>query len=77
MRLVIDELYDDTYGPYYIDVVVSIDELEKIKLGEMVNTMHNLNGKRFYVGVIKQGRENYEENISEEESRKDSERLNE
>jgi hypothetical protein len=62
MRLIIDDLNDEIFGPYYIDVILSADELQRIGSGEMVSTMLDLNGKRFYVGALKQGRQkNYEE----------------
>lgn len=74
MKLIIDDLHEDCYGPYYIDVILSEQELENIKSGEMVSTMLDLHGKRFYVGALKQGRQEfYEEEINWKEDGQDFE----
>lgn len=47
MRLVVEEID----GPIYIDVVISPEELEKMRFGEMIDTSMIASGYRFYVGV--------------------------
>ena len=56
MRLIIDELE----GPYYMDIVLFPDEIERIKLGEMIDTHGCVNGKQFYVGARMMGKYSYE-----------------
>ena len=75
MKLIIDDLRDEIYASYYIDIILSEQELENIKSGEMVSTMLDLNGKRFYIGALKQGRQEfYEEEINwEKEDRQNFE----
>jgi hypothetical protein len=60
MRLVIDELE----GPYYMDVVLSPEEVERMKLGEMIDGCACINGKTFYVGARMNGRFQYEKEDS-------------
>ncbi len=66
MRLVIDDFHEGIYNPYYIDVILSDAELDRIRAGEMVNTALEINGKRFYVGALKQGIQDYEEKSRED-----------
>lgn len=47
MRLLIDELE----GPFYIDIVLSPDEVERMKDGEMVDAFYAIGLKRFYIGT--------------------------
>ncbi|HXN74962.1 MAG TPA: hypothetical protein VN855_00535 [Candidatus Acidoferrum sp.] len=42
---------DEIEGPYYMDVVLSPSDVDKIKFGEMVDGFACVNGKRFYVGA--------------------------
>jgi hypothetical protein len=59
MRLVVDKIE----GPYYIDIVLSSDELEKMRFGEMIEGMFSQKGQRFYVGTRMQ--RNYDEKESQ------------
>lgn len=64
MMLVIDELD----GPYYMDVVLSSDEIDRIRLGEMVDGYACVGGRSFYVGARMHGRYEYEKDSWEEEN---------
>lgn len=69
MRLFVDRLEFEIDGPYYIDVILSAEELDRIRSGEMVNTAQTVGNRRFYVGAILQRKTRHEkESINEEES---------
>ncbi len=67
MRLIIDDLHDPVSGPFYMDILLSVDELDRIKSGEMISCSDMVQGKRFYVGALRQGRFYYEKSIDWEE----------
>jgi hypothetical protein len=67
MRLVIDDLDDRIRGPFYMDISLSADELDRIKSGEIISGCEEIQGKRFYIGILRQGRFFYDkEDIWEE-----------
>jgi hypothetical protein len=67
MKLVVDDLHDPIHGPFYMDILLSPDELDRIRSGEMISCSQEIQGKRFYVGALRQGRFFYErEDIWEE-----------
>lgn len=69
MKLVVDDLHDPIRGPFYMDILLTADELDRIKSGEMVSCAESVQGKRFYVGALRQGRFWYDkEDLWEEES---------
>ena len=47
MRLIADDL-DDTY---YMDVVLSAEEIERMRMGEMIDTVLQLANRTYYVGA--------------------------
>lgn len=73
MRLHVDRLEFEVDGPFYIDVILSADELDRIRSGEMVHTSSAVKGIRFYAGVIlKQRKSRYEKEETHEEGSEES-----
>ena len=73
MRLVIDEPVDVKSGPFYIDILLSACDLDRIRSGEMISAFETVKGKRFYIGALREGRFFYEkEDIWQEDQDKES-----
>jgi hypothetical protein len=48
-------------GPYYVDIALSSEDIDRIRFGEMVAVEKVFKNKRFYVAALLEGPYIYEE----------------
>jgi len=47
MRIILDTVDDSCYG----DIIISLDEIERLKMGEMIDNVTVYEGRKYYLGI--------------------------